>query len=297
MKTHIPVLPTETLNALAPQVGQTYIDTTAGLGGHAGLVLTEIGETGQAWLIDQDETAIAELTQTFEGQDNVHILQSNFADVDWSALPLADMILMDLGVSSMQLDTPDRGFSFQTDGPLDMRMDQSTERSAYHLVNESREDNLADIIYRYGEEHRSRKIARAIVAARPLQTTQELRQVIHDAIGNGGRTDSATLTFQGIRIAVNEELQALEDALPKAAAQLKPGGRLVVISFHSLEDRIVKNYFRTITTPEVSPITGQPISSVSFKSVTKKPQIAATTEIESNPRARSAKLRAVEKQN
>lgn len=297
MKTHIPVLPTETLNALAPQVGQTYIDTTAGLGGHAGLVLSEIGETGQAWLIDQDETAIAELTQTFEGQDNVHILQSNFADVDWSALPLADMILMDLGVSSMQLDTPDRGFSFQTDGPLDMRMDQSTERSAYHLVNESREDNLADIIYRYGEEHRSRKIARAIVAARPLQTTQELRQVIHDAIGNGGRTDSATLTFQGIRIAVNEELRALEDALPKAAAQLKPGGRLVVISFHSLEDRIVKNYFRTITTPEVSPITGQPISSVSFKSVTKKPAIAQATEIESNPRARSAKLRAVEKQN
>ena len=297
MKTHIPVLPTETLNALAPQVGQTYIDTTAGLGGHAGLVLSEIGETGQAWLIDQDETAIAELTQTFEGQDNVHILQSNFADVDWSALPLADMILMDLGVSSMQLDTPDRGFSFQTDGPLDMRMDQSTERSAYHLVNESREDNLADIIYRYGEEHRSRKIARAIVAARPLQTTQELRQVIHDAIGNGGGTDSATLTLQEIRIAVNEELRALEDALPKAAAQLKPGGRLAVISFHSLEDRIVKNYFRTITTPEVSPITGQPISSVSFKSVTKKPQIAATTEIESNPRARSAKLRAVEKQN
>ena len=289
------MLPVETLSALAPLQGETYIDTTAGLGGHAQLVINEIGDTGQAWLIDQDTSAIAELTRSFEPQSNVHVVHSNFATIDWSSLPQADMILMDLGVSSMQLDTPTRGFSFQSDGPLDMRMDQTTGRSAHHLVNESREDNLADIIYQYGEEHRSRKIARAIVAARPLQTTQELRQVIHDAIGKGGRTDSATLTFQALRIAVNEELKALEETLPKAAAQLKLGGRLAVISFHSLEDRIVKNYFRSLTTPEVSPITGQPITEVSFTSVTKKPRIASATEINSNPRARSAKLRAAVK--
>ncbi|MEI7818704.1 MAG: 16S rRNA (cytosine(1402)-N(4))-methyltransferase RsmH, partial [bacterium] len=252
------------------------------------------------WLIDQDSTATEALETRFEGDQRVRVRQDNFGSLDWQTLPPFDIILIDLGVSSAQLDTADRGFSFRYDGPLDMRMDRSQAMSAFDLINKLDQAELADTIWRYGEEPRSRKIAEAIVKKRgesPIRTTKELLSVIHATIGEGGRINSATKTFQALRIAVNDELGALERVIPQATNRLKPGGRLLIISFHSLEDRIVKQAFQKLTKPETDPITGQPITIPSFSLVTKKPQIAAPDEIDTNPRARSAKLRAVEKQN
>jgi 16S rRNA (cytosine1402-N4)-methyltransferase len=237
----------------------------------------------------------------YEGR--IHLAQASYtslatqlAQLQWDAV---DGIVLDLGASSMQFDTPGRGFSFLHDAPLDMRFGPHLPRTAADLVNKSSERELADLIYRYGEERDSRKIARAIVKARPLHTTRELVAVI-EAVSprKGDRLHPATRTFQALRIAVNEELASLEEVLPQAVAALGTGGRLAVISFHSLEDRIVKDFFREQSKDLVNP----PYERIyeverkaTLKEINRKPITPSDDEIKNNPRARSAKLRIVEK--
>jgi 16S rRNA (cytosine1402-N4)-methyltransferase len=234
----------------------------------------------------------------------VKLVNANFSQI--SAVAAAhnfdqvDGIILDLGLSSDQLADPDRGFGFITGGPLDMRFDRTRGQSAADLVNELDQDELADLIYRYGEEPASRKIARAIVAARPIHTADQLADVIEKAIGRGqrGHLHPATLTFQALRIAVNDELGALMSALPQATALLKPGGRQAIIAFHSLEDRIVKEYFRSASqehTPQPDDPPGMVYRSATLRLITRKPIVASDAEILSNPRARSARLRIAEK--
>ena len=295
MERHTPVLLEHVTRLLAPQPGETFMDLTAGFGGHSAALLTKVGKSGYGYLFDQDFQAIQALHERFDGQDNVMVVQSNFDEIDWEHMPKVDMILLDLGVSSVQLDEPERGFSFRADGPLDMRMDQESGESVAELVATLGESELANIIYQYGEERHSRRIARAIVEARKVNTidrTAQLADIVTKALGGRGKIHPATKTFQALRIAVNDELGVLERTLPKAAAALAPGGRLAVISFHSLEDRIVKHFFRSLTTAERNEM-GQDVSVPEFTQVTKKP-ITGLDEADTNPRARSAKLRAVE---
>ena len=223
-------------------------------------------------------------------------LSAQLAQLGWDQV---DGIVLDLGVSSMQFDTPERGFSFQHDAPLDMRFGPQAMQTAADLVNKYSERELADLIYQYGEERDSRKIARAIVKARPIHTTRELVAAI-EAVSprRGDRLHPATRTFQALRIAVNEELSSIEEVLPQAVAALKPGGRFAVISFHSLEDRIVKDFFREQSKDLVNP----PYERIyeeerkaTLKEVNRKPIVPSDEEIKDNPRARSAKLRIVEK--
>lgn len=286
-------------DTLRPVADGVFIDATAGFGGHARIMVDTLGENGQAFLVDQDPTARADLQASFCQDARVHIMASNFRHILWETLPPAQAILFDLGVSSAQLDEAERGFSFQHDGPLDMRMDPETDFTAATIVNTWNEERISDILWRYGEERQSRAIARAILAARQnteLRSTEQLRNLIHATIGNSKRyrIDSATRSFQALRIAVNDELTALSETLPRAASALAPGGRLAVISFHSLEDRIVKQIFRQLTTARIDPFTGQIAEKSKYVMVTKKPLIASGTEIDSNPRARSAKLRVIQ---
>ena len=222
-------------------------------------------------------------------------LQQQLADLGW---PSIQGIVLDLGVSSMQLDTAERGFSFQSDGPLDMRFSPQQETTAADLVNKLPEEELAQILWKYGEEQHSRRIARAILQARPLHTTLELANVVRKAYGGHSRIHPATLTFQALRIAVNRELTSIEEVLPKAVQALAPGGRLAVIAFHSLEDRLIKQFMRResrdcICSPE------QPICTcghrASLNEITRHPITAGAEEMQENPRARSARLRIGEK--
>jgi 16S rRNA (cytosine1402-N4)-methyltransferase len=297
MEQHIPVLLEQVIDVLAPKPGEIFIDLTAGFGGHSAALLERVGKSGEGVLIDQDPEAVAALNDRFKNDPRVHVKKANFGDLAGLELPFADMILADIGVSSVQLDRPERGFSFKSDGPLDMRMDTSQGETAAELIARLPEARLADVIYEYGEERRSRRIAKAIVETRKVSTidsTAQLAQIVEQAVGHDRKSKihPATKTFQALRIAVNDELGALTRMLPTATALLKPGGRLAVISFHSLEDRMVKQYFRTITRSEKDQM-GQDVSVPKFRLVTKKP-IAGLDEKDFNPRARSAKLRAVE---
>jgi 16S rRNA (cytosine1402-N4)-methyltransferase len=234
--------------------------------------------------------------------ERVRLIQASYdslveilREIGWETV---DGILLDLGLSSMQLDTPERGFSFQQDAPLDMRFDPDSPTSAADLVNSLPQEELANLIYRYGEEQASRRIAQAIVKARPLQTTLQLAAVIETVLPRRGRIHPATRTFQALRIAVNRELDRIENVLPQTVAALKSGGRLAVISFHSLEDRIVKEFFRTESRDLVNP----PYERIyevekkaTLKQINRKVIIPGEAEIKANPRARSAKLRIVEK--
>jgi len=301
---HQPVLLTEVIAALQPRSGGIYIDGTVGAGGHAAAILEASAPDGQLYGLDQDERALALAGERLSGFfDRVHLLHANFDRLHQHHLPPADGILLDLGVSSMQFDQPERGFSFQADGPLDMRMDPSATETAADLVNHLPEGDLADLIYQYGEERQSRRIARAIVQDRPFERTQELADLIARVVrsGKGGQRGKpkihpATRTFQALRIAVNDELGALERVLPQAIAQLAPGGRLAIISFHSLEDRIVKKYFQQEARDCICP-PEQPVCTCRHKAtihiITKKPITPSLAEIDVNPRARSAKLRVV----
>jgi 16S rRNA (cytosine1402-N4)-methyltransferase len=287
-KEHIPVLLNEVLALLDPQAGESYLDLTAGYGGHASEVL---GRTlnGPATLIDRDKDAAAALKKRFK--DRLHqVVCSDFLSASRDLLAKAerfDLILADLGVSSAQLDTPTRGFAFMHDGPLDMRMDTSNGLTAGELVNSYSESKLAELIKSYGEEPRAKRIARAIVASRPVPSTKSLAEIVAKAAGKGkGKIHPATRTFQALRIAVNDELSQLEQALPIWVELLKPGGRLAVISFHSLEDRLVKRLF--------SELAGNRYDS-ELRLLSKKPVTATGEELVFNPRARSAKLRAVVK--
>lgn len=286
---HEPVLLDSVIELLAPKPGESYLDLTAGYGGHAGAIIHRTNAPEKAVLVDRDQHAIDELS-SFE-RDGSRLIHNDFAS---AAADLAeageqfDMVLLDIGVSSPQLDRATRGFSFQADGPLDMRMDQRQTRSAASYVNNASLDELVDIITRYGEERLgpARKIARAIRDNRPINTTGELASVILSTHrGKWQKTHPATRTFQALRIAVNDELGQLSRTLHALPKLLKPGGRAAVISFHSLEDRLVKRYFAEVA---------QDGYDAEFLLLTKKPLLGSTNDVH-NPRARSAILRAVAK--
>jgi 16S rRNA (cytosine1402-N4)-methyltransferase len=285
---HIPVLLHETLQYLSPSLGQSYLDATAGYGGHARAVLDVTKNPKDAVLVDRDDQAIKALKEAFAGM-GVKTVCNNFlsaSDELKSQGKSFDMILADLGVSSLHLDEPERGFSFSNDGPLDMRMDRREAVTAEHIVNTYSEPQLTGILERYGQEPKARSIARNIIAARPINTTTQLANIVAKSWPGHSRVHPATRTFQALRIVVNSELSQLEEALPLWKELLAPGGRLVVISFHSLEDRVVKQFF--------SEYAGNTYDSELIP-LTKKPVMATNDEIVSNPRARSAKLRACRK--
>jgi 16S rRNA (cytosine1402-N4)-methyltransferase len=294
----------EVLRELSPQSGQRFIDATVGAGGHTQAILKATDPDGRVLAMDADPLALNIARQRLASYGSRALfVHSNFDQIahvagKYDFVPVQG-ILFDLGLSSMQLDTTERGFSFQDDGPLDMRFDPNGPTTAADLVNNLSQDELADILYRYGEERRSRAIARAIVAARPLHTTRELANVVVRTVGKRrqARIHPATRTFQALRIAVNDELEMLSNALPDATALLTPSGRLAIISFHSLEDRIVKDFFireskECICPPEQPVCTCQHRATLHI--ITRKPITASEQEIKSNPRARSAKLRVAE---
>jgi 16S rRNA (cytosine1402-N4)-methyltransferase len=290
---HVPVLTAEVLSHLRPERGGLFVDCTVGLGGHARALL----ESGATRLIgldrDQDALSAARIALA-PWADRVDLVHADYRALDHvldaRGVSQVDGALADLGVSSMQFDMPGRGFSFQRDEPLDMRMDRSTGDTAAQLIARAGERELADTIYAYGEERFSRRIARAIVGARantPIDTTLKLATVVRRAIPSRGyqRIDPATRTFQALRIWVNRELEGLDRFLEVAARRLRVGARLVVLTFHSLEDRIVKHTFRALERGGESML----------RVLTKKPLVPGDEEIRLNPRARSAKLRAAEK--
>lgn len=304
MNTHKPVLYKEIIHALQPKRGACYIDGTLGAGGHARGILEACSPDGQLLGLDVDPQALTlsrENLAPYEGR--THLVQASYititkqlASLQWD---FVDGIVLDLGASSMQFDNAERGFSFMQAGPLDMRFGSNAFQSAEDIVNTYDESDLADLIFRYGEDRDSRKIAKAIVMNRPLRTTSELVAVIEKASPRrGDRIHPATQTFQALRIAVNEELASVENVLPQAVAALRSGGRCAVISFHSLEDRIVKDYFREQSKELVNP-PYERIYEVERKAIVKlinkKPIVPSDEEVKGNPRARSAKLRIVEK--
>ena len=300
---HQPVLYHEIIHALQPKNAGHYVDGTLGAGGHARGILEACAPDGRLLGLDVDPQALALARENLAPYgERARLLQASYdslaetlREIGWDKV---DGILLDLGLSSMQLDTLERGFSFQQDAPLDMRFDQASPTTAADLVNTLPQDELADLIYRYGEERASRRIAQAIVKARPLQTTRQLAAVIEAVLPRKGHIHPATRTFQALRITVNEELDRVENVLPQAVTTLKSGGRLAIISFHSLEDRIVKGYFRRESRDCICP-PKQPICTCGHKAVLKeisrKPIIPGEAEIATNPRARSAKLRIAEK--
>jgi 16S rRNA (cytosine1402-N4)-methyltransferase len=309
----MPVLLAEVLDALHPYPGGLYIDGTVGGGGHAALVLQRAQPGGHLLGMDADPAALeataarlASLPSDLAKPDSYTLIHSRFEHLGSVArehgFVAVDGILLDLGVSSHQLDTPTRGFSFGTDGPLDMRLDPTSELTAADLVADLDEQELANLIYRYGEERGSRRIARRIVEQRqrqPITTTSQLAALVAQALGRGGRggrrratIHPATRTFQALRIAVNRELEQLESVLPQAVELLRPGGRLAVISFHSLEDRIVKTFFRAESGYGGSEAPDQPVR---VRIITKKPIAASDDEVRTNPRSRSARLRIAER--
>jgi 16S rRNA (cytosine1402-N4)-methyltransferase len=279
---HIPVLPEAVVTGLAIRPGGQYLDATAGGGGHSRLIL-EADSSTTLVAIDQDATAIAAAQANLtEFGDRVSYWHGNFAEFKPVGAAFQG-ILADLGVSSVQLDVGDRGFSFRQSAPLDMRMDPRQALTAADIVNHWDETELANLIYTYGEERLSRRIARTIVERRPFHTTTDLAEAIAYCVPRSyryGRIHPATRTFQALRIAVNRELEVLETLLADAPRWLAPGGRLVVISFHSLEDRLVKHTLK---------------ASPNLRVITKKPVVATAAEIDQNPRARSAKLRVAER--
>ncbi len=291
---HIPVMAREVEEILRPKPGMVLVDGTLGLGGHALRLGTLVGEAGRIVGIDQDDNAISRAAERLKGvAGRVDIVKNNFRKIagvlDSLGIRTVDGVLLDLGVSSLQLDDAARGFSFRHNGPLDMRMDPRAPVSAFELINTSSESELARIIGEYGEERFSRRIANAIVkarAARQITTTGELSEVVLTAMPYRQGKEAihpATRTFQGIRIAVNHELEALQEALGAAFERLSPGGRLAVIAFHSLEDRIVKETFRALAR------SGRAVL------LTKKPLRPASEEEAANPRSRSARLRGLER--
>ena len=293
MTGHVPVLTAEVIGQLQPGRGGVFVDCTVGLGGHSSALLA--AGAGRVIGLDRDVDALDRARTTLAPWlERVELVHADYRSLDSVlerlGVPLVDGTLADLGVSSMQLDAPGRGFSFQRDEALDMRMDRSGGETAADLLARSSEIELADAIFQFGEERYSRRIARALVDARrqaPIDTTGRLAAIVRRAIPRRGwmRIDPATRTFQALRIWVNRELEGLERLLQAAARRLRSGGRLVVITFHSLEDRIVKHAFRALAQKDVA----------TLKVLTKKPIVPTEEEVQRNPRARSAKLRAAER--
>ena len=291
--THVPVMTAEVLQHLRPEQGGLFVDCTVGLGGHSRALL-EAGATRVIGL-DRDLDALARAGETLAPWgDRVELVHADYRAIaevlDSRRIATVDGALADLGVSSMQFDTPGRGFSFQRDEPLDMRMDRSQGETAADFVARATESELADTIFQYGEERFSRRIARALVETRraaPVSSTAQLAAIVRRSIPRRGymRIDPATRTFQALRIWVNRELDGLDRFLEAAASRLRAGARLAVITFHSLEDRIVKHTLRALQQRDAALV----------KVLTKKPLIPAEDEVQRNPRARSAKLRVAER--
>ena len=298
---HIPVMRDAVLTGLALRPNGRYLDGTFGRGGHARAILERLGADGCLLLMDRDPQAIAHARREFGGDPRVAIRHGNFSGMrEWDAVRAGlDGVLLDLGVSSPQIDDAARGFSFQADAPLDMRMDPTQGESAADFLARAGEREIADVLFRYGEERMSRRIARAIVARRaeaPLRTTCELAELIERTLGRRERNKHpATRTFQALRIRTNDELGSLERALPAATSALKPGGRLAVISFHSLEDRIVKQFIRGPRPAPVRRGLPPPPMAASLLRAVGHAQMPDAGEIARNPRARSAVLRVAEK--
>ena len=301
---HTPVMTPEIMQALNVQPGGRYIDATLGEGGHSKEILKGANPGGQVLGLDADAEAITVATERLaEHGDAFLAINSNFRDIRATALRYEFVpvhgVLFDLGVSSLQLDRESRGFSFRRADPLDMRFSFDQQVTAADIVNGYAESELADVIFHLGEDRAARRIARAIVRNRPINTSLELAEVIENVNPRRGRrTNPATRTFQAIRIAVNDELSALETALEQAVSLLGQGGRMAVISYHSLEDRIVKNFVRKQASDCICP-PGTPVCRcehlATLKVITRRPLIPTDTEIASNPRARSAKLRVAER--
>ncbi len=303
MEAHQPVLYHEIIHALCPGRGGRYVDGTVGTGGHAAGILEASAPDGQLLGLDVDPQALS-LAQTRLARygARVHLVRASYltlpeqlAMLGWDGV---DGVLLDLGASSLQFDTPQRGFSFLEDGPLDMRFDPDNPLTAAEIVNTWPEEALAELIYRYGEEPAARAIARAILAARPIHSTRELAALVEKAAGRRRTHHPATQTFQALRIAVNDELNAVEHILPQAIQALKPGGRLAVIAFHSLEDRLVKEFFRRESRDCLCP-PRQPVCTCGHRASVRLvyPRAVRPTpeEVARNPRARSARLRVAEK--
>jgi 16S rRNA (cytosine1402-N4)-methyltransferase len=291
---HIPVLLEESLDYLNVRPGGVVCDATLGLGGHSAAIARKLGRAGKLICFDRDPEAMAKAQKRLAelagelGRDmpEVRYVAKAFSEAASEIEPGSlDGLLADFGVSSLQLDEAHRGFSFRADGPLDMRMDTRRGETAEQVVNQENEEVLADLIYEFGEERRSRRIARAIVRARPITTTAELAGIISAVAPSmkGDKIHPATRTFQALRIRVNDELGEIRSLLKSAGSLLKPGGRVVLISFHSLEDRLVKDAFRDQAKAGI------------FDVLTRKPVVATEQESLRNPRSRSAKMRAAEK--
>lgn len=281
---HIPVLLSEVLAALQPQSGESYLDLTAGYGGHASSILDVTLNYKDSVLVDRDEFAADYLSQKFSNQ--ISIMNTDFYDAVLQLIECGktfDMILADFGVSSPQLDNEERGFSYKNDGPLDMRMDKRQKLTASDIVNHYSERDLTDIFVTYGEEKpgRAKMLAREIATHRPIKTTKELADIILSK-SRYSHTHPASRIFQAIRIVVNDELGEIEKTLPLLPKLLNQNGRLAIITFHSLEDRLVKNYFKEATSHG---------EESALRIVSKKPLVATPHELVINPRARSAKLR------
>ena len=302
---HIPVLLPEALTALCIQGDGIYLDCTFGRGGHSKAMLAELGQSGRVIGLDRDPSAVAVGEELGAADPRFQIVHTAFSALE-SALDQLGIgqvlgILMDLGVSSPQLDDAERGFSFQADGPLDMRMDQSEGLTAQEWIAQTDETEMANVIYTFGEERAARRIARAIRERRlerPFETTDDLAALVERVKGGrrGARTHPATLTFQAIRMGINRELESIESVLNEMLKRIRVGGRLVVLTFHSLEDRLVKQFFARHTPREVSLQEGgvriegeRPF----VRWISKKPMCADEEELKINPRSRSAKLRVV----
>ena len=300
---HVPVMPAEVLEALQVHPDGVYLDGTFGRGGHAREVLAKLGANGRLLLMDRDPSAIAQARDLFGTDARVRIRHASFAELaDWPETAQGlDGVFFDLGMSSPQIDDATRGFSFQADGPLDMRMDPGSGSSAAEWLAAAPEAAIADVLWRYGEERLSRRIAKAIVgqrAERPLRSTAELAALVARTIGYRERhKHPATRTFQALRIHVNDELGALETGLQGALARLKPGGRLVVISFHSLEDRVVKRFIRGQDVQPASRRNLPPLDAPPSPLAALDKRFPGDAELASNPRARSAVLRVAEKRS
>ena len=305
-KKHVSVLAKEVLQYLSPQKNDVIVDATLGLGGHSSLIIEEIGKKGRLIVFDQDKENLEKAKENLTNfLDQITFFHTNFENLaqklDEINVKEVDGALFDLGVASTHFDQAERGFSFSKEGYLDMRMDRSNGITVEEIINSFIESNIADIIYEYGEERKSRVIAKAIVEARqltPIKTTTQLADIIEKVIRGKSRIHPATKTFQALRIYVNRELEVLEKGLSQAFDRLNKGGRLVVISFHSLEDRIVKKMFKKwaakcVCGPDVWKCECGKV--VEAEILTKRPIVPGRDEMNSNPRARSAKMRALKK--
>jgi len=286
---HLPVMGREMIEIIGPVEGGIYVDATVGLGGHSAMLLSKIGQGGKVVGIDRDDNALARTAERLH-DSRLLLEKGSFSDMESilnaQGIEEADGVLLDLGVSMMQLKDPDRGFSFNSIERLDMRMDSSQELSAWDVVNEYSERELVRILKEYGEEYRAVKIVRSIIHDRnnnSIDTCAELAEIINRAIGRTGKVHPATKTFQALRIEVNKELDELKKGLEASLRILRIGGRLCVISYHSLEDRVVKHFIKERAQADI------------VKQLLKKPMVPAIDEIRANPSSRSAKLRGAEK--